>query len=104
MRLLKLNNMNNDINELLSIIRKTKGNYSNEAFIIEDDYEINDCLIKLYYFLIAGNDNPNIKMYEQQFLRAYKKLSSDKKEIIKEDLKKVLKKQKEENEKGEMKL
>lgn len=96
--------MNNDLNELLSIMRKTNGNYSNDVFIMEDDYELNDCLIKLYYLLIAGNDNPNLKMYERQFLRAYKKLSDNKKEIIKEDLKKVLKKQKEENEKGEMNL
>lgn len=96
--------MEKEFNELLSIIRKTNWNYARNVFIKEKDSELNDCFLKLYLCLIAGNDNSNIKMYEQQFLRAYRKLSDDKKKIIKEDLKKVLKKQKEKNEKGEMKL
>ena len=96
--------MEKEFNELLSIIRKTNWNYARNVFIKEKDSELNDCFLKLYLCLIAGNDNPNIKMYEQQFLRAYRKLSDNKKKIIKEDLKKVLKKQKEKNEKGEMKL
>ena len=57
-------------------MKKANGNYPNEVFIKEDDYEINDCLIKLYIRLTCDNDNPN--------------LSDDKKEVVKKDFIKVL--------------
>lgn len=96
--------MEKELYELLSIMKKVSGNYPNEVFIKEDDGDINDCLIKLYYRLIASNDNPNLNMYEQQFIRSYKKLSDTKKEVVKKDFIKVLNNIKELNEKGEMKL
>ena len=85
-------------------MRKTNGNYAKEVFQYENDGEINECLIKLYLLLSAGSNNPNLKMYEGQFIRAYKKLTDEKKEIVKNNFIKALKKQNELNVKGEMKL
>ena len=85
-------------------MKKADGIYPKEVFMMDNDREINDCLIKLSLRLTCNNNNPHLKMYEEQFIRAYKKLSDNKKEIVKKDFIKILNRINKLNEKGEMKL
>ena len=92
------------LNMLLSILNL----FGNDIdFNLDDKYaydqEIIDCKFKLYILLLPMSDEDQDKRYNE-FEKVYVKLSKEKQEYIREDLKKIFKEQDKNNKEKEKKL
>ena len=84
--------MDNDrFNLLFQFIALTR-EFDNFQFDFDSEYyldeDVIDCQFKLYMLLLVDNEKEQDKMFKD-FEEAYKKLSKEKREYIKRDLKKI---------------
>ena len=68
-----------------------------------DDEEVIDCQFKLYMLLLATKQEEQDKLFKE-FEEIYKKLSKEKQEYIREDLRKIFEEQDKNNKEKEKKL
>ena len=92
---------------LLSLVLSlcsTYGDYSvdiNDIYV--DDKEVMDCQFKLYMVMLASDPELSDKLF-LEFEELYNKLSKEKQEYIKEDLRKILENQDKHNKEKEKRL
>ena len=92
---------------LLSLVLalcSTYGDYSldiNDVYV--NDKEVTDCQFKLYMLLLAQEKELSDKLF-LEFEELYNKLSKEKQEYIREDLRKILENQDKHNKEKEIKL
>ena len=80
------------------------GDYSvdiNDIYV--DDKEVMDCQFKLYMVMLASDPELSDKLF-LEFEELYNKLSKEKQEYIKEDLRKILENQDKHNKEKEKRL
>ena len=99
--------MNNKKKNLLSLVLSlcsVYGDYSvdiNDIYV--DDKEVMDCQFKLYMVMLASDPELSDKLF-LEFEELYNKLSKEKQEYIKEDLRKILENQDKNNKEKEKRL
>ena len=89
---------------LVLAVCSTYGDYSldiNDVYV--NDKEVTDCQFKLYMLLLAQEKELSDKLF-LEFEELYNKLSKEKQEYIKEDLRKILENQDKYNKEKEIKL
>ena len=99
--------MKKELVQLLSIIGAITGEYLFDYDFIMDP-EVNDCLIKMYFFMMTGDGHPDHDKYYNEFLHSYYSLNEKQQEIVRNDFINIIEAQdKNEQEKvkrkGEMK-
>ena len=99
--------MDNKKKNLLSMVLalySTYGEYNidiNDVYI--NDMEVTDCQFKLYMLLLTSDSELSDKLF-LEFEELYNKLSKEKQEYIKEDLRKILENQDKHNKEKEKRL
>lgn len=92
---------------LLSLVLALCSTYGDYNFDINDIYindkEVMDCQFKLYMLLLTQDKEQSDKLF-LEFEELYNKLSKEKQEYIKEDLRKILENQDKHNKEKEKKL
>lgn len=99
--------MDNKKKNLLSLVLAVCSTYGDYSLDINDVYvndkEVTDCQFKLYMLLLAQEKELSDKLF-LEFEELYNKLSKEKQEYIKEDLRKILENQDKYNKEKEIKL
>ena len=75
----------------LTLAMVPNNNYITGAYYT--DPEVTDCLLKMYFFMLAEDDNPNKDRYFNEFDELYDKLSPEQQEIVKQDYLSIIEEQ-----------
>lgn len=80
--------------ELLMFLSLVDGmldeNYLDNTLDFILDAEVNDCLIKMYCFMMTEVGNPDHERIYNEFLISYHSLNEKQQEIVKNDFKKII--------------
>ena len=99
--------MDNKKKNLLSMVLALCNTFGDYSVDIDDlyinDKEVIDCQFKLYMLMLTGDKELSDKLF-LEFEELYNKLSKEKQEYIKEDLRKILENQDKHNKEKEKRL
>ena len=72
--------MKKELIKFLTMVGALDGDYLNQDYEIIVDFDVNDCLIYMYFYMMSGDDK-----YYQTFHEKYSKLNKEQQEIVKND-------------------